>query len=267
MRAIRVIVVFVSAAMLSACLNSTTLIRVKPDGSGTIEQTTLINLQALKSMMPGMSQTGQSSNGVNDADLKRTAERIGKGVRVVSAEPVKDNGFEGVKATFAFDDINQIQISQDPDVGGATGARMAPDREAKDPVRFNLKRDGATSLLTVTVQDKPGTNAKPPTSTAGMPDLTDPMMMGMMKAMFQGFKVNIGLEVLGSIVKTNAEYVNGQRVTLLEMDMAALLEDEAKFKALQSKLGPDASLSAMKPYLKDLKGIKIDGPVVTVEFK
>ncbi len=49
--------------------------------------------------------------------------------------------------------------------------------------------------------------------------------------------------------------------------MAALLEDEAKFKALQGKLGPDASLSSVKPYLKDIKGIKVDGPVITVEFR
>ena len=34
--------------------------------------------------------------------------------------------------------------------------------------------------------------------------------------MFNGFKINIGLEVVGSIVKTNAEYVSGAAHTLLE---------------------------------------------------
>jgi hypothetical protein len=266
MRSLRFILVLVGAATLSACINSTTLIRVKPDGSGTVEQTTLINTQVLKAMMPGMSQTGKSSNAVNDADLKRTAERMGPGVRVVSAEPVTDNGFEGVKAIFSFDDINQVQISQDPDLGGGSGVRMPSDRTSKNPVTFGLERHGAVSVLTITVQDKPSSTVKPP-DTRTMPDMSDPMMMGMIKSMFQGFKVNIGLEVIGSIVKTNAEYVSGPRLTLLEMDMGALLEDEAKFKALQSKLGPDASLSAVKPFLKDLKGIKIDGPVVTVEFR
>ena len=58
----------------------------------------------------------------------------------------------------------------------------------------------------------------------------------------------------------------GPRITLLEMDMAALLADEAKLKALQGKIGPDASFSEVKPYLKDIKGIKIDGPSITVEF-
>ena len=77
----------------------------------------------------------------------------------------------------------------------------------------------------------------------------------------------VDLEVAGAIVKTNAEYVTGSRLTLLEMDMDSLLADEAKLKALQGKLGADASLSAVKPYLKDIKGIKIDGPTISVEFK
>ena len=44
----------------------------------------------------------------------------------MSAEPFKgDNGFEGTKAIFAFDDINQIQISQDPNMSGGTSGRNA----------------------------------------------------------------------------------------------------------------------------------------------
>ena len=31
-----------------------------------------------------------------------------------------------------------------------------------------------------------------------MPDLTNPMIMNMIKTMFQGFKINIGLEVAGN---------------------------------------------------------------------
>jgi hypothetical protein len=100
-----------------------------------------------------------------------------------------------------------------------------------------------------------------------MPDLSNPMIMNMIKSMFDGFKINISLEPVGTIVKTNAEYVTGPRITLLELDLAALLADEAKLKELQSRFGPDSSLSQVKPYLKDVKGIKVDGPVITVEFK
>jgi hypothetical protein len=92
-------------------------------------------------------------------------------------------------------------------------------------------------------------------------------MMQMVKTMFQGFKIAIDLEVDGKIVKTNADYVNGSRVTLLELDMAGLFEDEAKLKALQSKIGPGASISEIKPYLKDVKGVKINHPSLTIEYR
>jgi hypothetical protein len=267
MSKIRVLLAIATSVVLTGCINSTTLIKVKADGSGTVEQTTLMNVAAMKSMMPGMQQSGQAPNVVNRADLERTAARMGKGVRLLSAEPTKnDNGFEGVKAIFEFDDINQVQVSQDPNTGGGPDAQRSAEPTRDDPVKFKLTRTGGTSLLTINFTDKPGGGDKP--SQAGdMPDLTNPMIMGMIKSMLKGFKINIDLEVVGSIVKTNAEYVKGPRITLLEMDLEALMADEAKFKALQGKLGPDASLSEVKPYLKDIKGIKIDGPSISVEFR
>ena len=266
MPSLRVLLAVVTSVALTGCINSTTLIKLKADGSGTVEQTTLMNTAALKAMMPGAEK--QMGGGVvNKADLERTAARMGKGVRLVSAEPAKGaNGFEGSKAIFAFDDINQIQVSQGPSMSGSTDGRVDAEPTPQDPVRFTLTQSGGTSKLTIAFVDKPGGSSQGGTPS-DMPDLTNPMMMGMIKSMFAGFKLNIDLEVAGSIVKTNAEYVTGSRLTLLEMDMDSLLADEAKLKALQSKLGPDASLSAIKPYLKDIKGIKVDGPTITVEFK
>lgn len=267
MRSLRVLLALVSTVALTACINSTTLIKLKADGSGTVEQTTLMNVAALKSLAPG---ADKQMGGVNKADLERTATRMGKGVRLVSAEPFKGaNGFEGSKAIFAFDDINQIQVNQGPSMSGSTDGRMSSEPTSDDPVKFKLTRAGGTSTLTIAFVDQPGGTSKadPAANPMADMDLTNPMMMGMIKSMFAGFKINIDLEVAGAIVKTNAEYVNGSRLTLLEMDMDSLLADEAKLKALQGKLGSNASLSAIKPYLKDIKGIKVDGPTILVEFK
>lgn len=268
MRTIRALLLIAASASLVGCINSATLIKVKADGSGTIEQTTLVNVGAMKAMMPGMQQPGQpAGNPVNEADLKRAAERMGKGVRLVSAEPAKSGTFEGSKAIFAFDDINQVQISQDPNMSGTSdGVFNAPPQAPENPVTFKLVKNAASSTLTVQFKDKP----MPPNASdtpAGGPDMTDPTVMNMVKAMFDGFKIAIDLEVAGPIVKTNAEYVAGSRLTLMEMDMAALFADQEKLKALQGKVRPGAPLSEVKPYLKDIKGIKIDGPTVVVEFK
>ena len=257
MRVIRILAVLTATVALTACLDSTTLVKLKPDGSGTVEQTTLVNTSALKGMMGA--QDGKQVGGpvVNRDDLERTAARMGKGVKLVSAEPFKAaNGFEGTKAIFAFEDINQIQISQDPNMGGGTGDRLGTEPTADDPVKFNFTRGATSSRLTINYIDKPPSKDATPNPAGGgdMPDLSNPMVMNMIKTMFKGFKINIGLEVVGSIVKTNAEYVSGPRITLLEMDVEALLADEAKFKALQGKLGPDASLSQVKPLLEGHQG-------------
>jgi hypothetical protein len=268
MHTFRALLIAVASVSLAGCINSATLIKLKPDGSGTVEQTTLVNSGALKAMMPGLNQPGQDAGGlINKADLERTAERMGTGVKLLSAEPAKSGTFEGVKAVFAFEDINKVQVSQDPGMGGTTsGTFSAPPPPNESPVMFKLARSGGNSVLTIQFQDKPMQESKGDTPMGG-PDMSDPQVMNMVKAMFDGFRIGIDLEVAGSIVKTNAEYVNGPRITLLEMDMAALFADTEKLKALQSKVGPGASLSSVKPYLKDIKGIKIDGPTVVVEFK
>jgi hypothetical protein len=270
MRVFRFLVVLIASTGLTACLNSTTLVKVKPDGSGTVEQTTLMNMASLKGMMGA--RGGQMDGPMmNKADLERTAQRMGEGVKLVSMEPAKgENGFEGVKAIFSFEDINKIQVSQGPSMSGGTGdGPRSSEPTSDDPVRFKLTRNGATSTLAINFVDRPGGKMDPaPKPEPGeMPDFSNPMIMNMMKAMFQGFNINIGLEVAGSIVKTNADYVSGSRLTLLELDVAELLADEARFKALQGKIGPGASLSEVKPFLKDFKGIKIDGPSITVEFR
>jgi len=266
---VRLVVLACVSTLATGCINSATLLKIKPDGSGTIEQTVLMNTQALRPMMQGLEQQGAKPAGpvVNEADLKRAAERMG-GVTYVSAEPMKGpNGFEGTKAIYSFADINKVRIDQDPNISGSTsGGFAAPAKPEDEAVSFKHVRAGGVSTLTVTFPDKPGAN-KADAAEAGGPDMSNPQMMAMMKTMFDGFKVAIDLEVLGTIVKTDADYVTGSKVTLLEMDLGQVLQDEEKLKALQSKVKPGASITEVKPYLKDIKGIKINNPEVTVVYR
>ena len=256
------------AVCLSGCINSSTLVKVKPDGSGTIEQTLLVNAQALKGLMAGMGggQIKESGGGPgvpSEAEFKRAAERMG--VKPVSITPLKENGFEGAKAIFAFDDITKVRVDQDPQMGG--GQTGGGGKES--PIHFTFAKQGGSSVLTVMFDEKKAAGATTDlqSKSSGSIESIDPQMMQMIKTMFNGFKVAVNLEVDGKIVKTNADYVNGSRITLLEIEMAGLFEDEAKLKALQSKIGPGATISEIKPFLKDVKGVKINNPTVTVEFR
>ncbi len=263
----RMLVVAAATVCLTGCLNAATLIKVKPDGSGTVEQTLLMNMAALKGMMASIDPKGQmqGSTPFSEAQLKQAADKLGKGVRFVSSTPMKGaNGFEGVKAIYAFDDINQVRVDQDPNLAGSSSGQMS-SASNPDPVTFKFARSGNSSTLTITFDEKRPSGT--PDAAPGTPEQVDPAMLQMMKAMFQGFKVAIDLEVEGKIVKTNADYVNGSRITLMEIDMAGLFEDEAKFKELQSKIKPGASIAEVRPFLKDVKGVKINHSVVSVEYR
>ncbi len=264
----RIALVVVIACTLSGCINSASLVRIKPDGSGTIEQTLLVNTATLKGLMAGAGAQGQVKElpGVlNEAEFKRTAERMG--VKPVSLTPLKEGGFEGAKAIFAFDDVTKIRVDQDPQMAGtSSGTFGGPPPTSKAPIKFGFAKQGSNSVLTITV-DESTTAPGPKVDPSAPPQKIDPAMMQMVKTMFQGFKVLIDVEVEGKIVKTNADYVNGSRVTLLELDMATLFEDEAALTALQSKVRPGASIADVRPYLKDVKGVKINNPTVTIEFR
>lgn len=266
---LRVAVIGLSAAVLAGCINSGTLVKVKPDGSGTIEQTMLVNAAALKGLMSGFggqAQVKEAPGAMNEEEFKRTAERMG--VRPVSLTPMKENGFEGSKAIFAFDDITKIRVDQDPPAVPGAAASAGSKPSGGSPIKFGFARQGASSVLTITVDEKSMTAGSSPTPT-GKPGIEkmDPAMLQMIKTMFQGFKVQIDLEVDGKIIKTDADYVTGSRVTLLELDMATLFENEAALTALQSKVGPGASIADVRPYLKDVKGVKINNPSLTIEFR
>jgi hypothetical protein len=263
MRVLRFAFIGSLAVALSACINSTSLVIVKPDGSGTIEQTMLVNLAALKGLMAGAGagQTKESPGVMNEAEFKRTAERMG--VRPVSLTPVKQGGFEGAKAVFAFDDISKIRLDQDPQMAGPGVTASGKD----DPIKFTLTRQGGTSVLTINVDEKAAASATEKVKDAPGIDQVDPAMMQMIKTIFEGFRISIDLEVDGKIIKTNADYVNGSRITLLELDAAGIFKDEAKLKELQSKIRPGASLSELRPFLKDIQGVKINHPSVTIEYR
>jgi len=252
--------------MLTGCINSSTLVKVRPDGSGTIEQILLVNPQAFKTLMAGRGtqpRDGALPGLLNDTEFKRAAERMG--VRPESLTPLKENGFEGAKAIFAFDDINKVHVDQDPQMGAVSGPVRA---SSESPVRFAFAREGNTSVLTVTLDEKKVTGPTVDAQQKG-PSIAsiDPQTMQTIRTMFEGFRVAVNLEVDGKIVKTNADYVDGSRVTLLEIETAGLFEDQDKLKELQSKIRPNATISEIKPYLKGIKGVKINNPTVRIEYR
>jgi hypothetical protein len=120
------------------------------------------------------------------------------------------------------------------------------------------------SRLTVTFPEpKVPPKAEADAAKAAAQKAPDPARLEMLKKMLDGLKIAVNVEVAGPIVKTNSPYVQGNRVTLLEMDFTQVLADEQQL----AQLSQPTSLEEAKQALKSIKGFKVNlDHEVTIEF-
>ena len=74
--------------------------------------------------------------------------------------------------------------------------------------------------------------------------------------MMDGMRVKISLQPQGNIVSTNASYVDGPEVTLLDLDFSALLRNKESLDKF--KKDPPKSLDGMKIELQKAVSIKFN---------
>ena len=85
----------------------------------------------------------------------------------------------------------------------------------------------------------------------------------MIKQMFAGMRVTVAVEPAGQLLKTSSPFVEGQRVTLLELAFDQLIANEAAFSRAQAA----RSIDDVREALKDVPGLKINlAPEITIEF-
>jgi hypothetical protein len=83
--------------------------------------------------------------------------------------------------------------------------------------------------------------------------------IAMMKMFTRGMFVDVSLDIDGRILKTDAQHVQGSRVTLLQLDFDTLLANEAALQKLQKATDLKG--------LSDIPGLKIvTNPKLNIEF-
>jgi hypothetical protein len=119
MRSLRLAAVLVLAGALSGCFQTKTLVTLNADGSGTVEETVLMNSTLATTVMMGAAgmfgeDDAELPDGPYDeAALQARGEVMGASLSGV--EPVRILFGDGYTATYAFDDINELQLFSDPD--------------------------------------------------------------------------------------------------------------------------------------------------------
>jgi len=134
---------------------------------------------------------------------------------------------------------------------------------------FALAPQGADRVLTIGFPEPklPAGNGDAAKVTTTLP--TDPatlQQLAMFKQMLAGAHFNISVQPAGKLVKTNSPYVQGSRVTLLDVDFDQLVKDDAAIAKLQALQGV-TSIDEARTKLKDVPGLKFPlEKTVTIEF-
>lgn len=274
---VRLLLAGVVCLSSGGCITALTAITLRPDGSGTIEQTMSMKAEMAKQlagMMQGMADESAESVGppelFSEQEMREGAAKYGEGVAFVSSRPIDTAGRVGRVATYSFRDITTLRVNQKPAATSPAGGMG--EAAAVEDLLFRFSRQPAgTSLVTVVFPEAKLEEAReeamdggPDASPDGAAPSPDPAQLAMMKQLFDGLRIAIDLEVDGDIVTTNSPFVSGSRVTLLEMDFSELMKNEA----LLGKVSQPKSIEEAKLLLQGIKGFKVNlDPEVTVEFK
>ncbi|HVO68185.1 MAG TPA: hypothetical protein VMT12_17045 [Syntrophales bacterium] len=284
---------------LSGCIQDDIVIHIKPDGSGAIEETSLLSnnmIAVMESLAGGMTDSGKQKSDQDNKDAAKAnpqkdekkihdeimaklvkdaedrAETFGAGVKFKSAKAVKTETGSGYTAVYTFQDINLVKVNQNPsdkvDLERADKGGSAKE----EPLMFKFAK-GSPSRLVISFpakKDAAGDKTSAPDDAKTGEDKSkkesDTHSAEMAKKLFQDMKLKILLQIEGTIINTNATFRDGSTITLLEMDFGKVMNNSALFKQLGASR--PQSIEETKALFKGVEGLKFEtNNPVTVEFK
>ena len=263
MRATRWALPALAVLILSSCFQTFTLIRVNKDGSGTLEERFLLanRFADMLRSLDSEDQTGQEVSGEAAVDaagpaprnpqavdiekLRARAARMGPGVELDLAEAAHADSGAGYRAVFRFADINRLELRYNPAENlSAITEGQPPEQE---PIRFRLTR-GPTAALEILLPAAAASNAPPAEPEDGT--------LHMLRQIYGDMKIRLSVEVEGEIIETDADYREGSTVTLMDLDLGLLMQDDQAFR----------SIAAAQPRsLEDLKRLAAGNEALKIE--
>jgi hypothetical protein len=260
MRACRVLVLVAAALASCACFQMTTVLRVNGDGSGTIVHRMVYTTAALAQLRQfaalATGRGGTAVDPLSEQQARDMAASIGQGVTYVSSELVTTPTGQGREATYAFSDVTKLQISTQPAAPSAVAAAAPGLAIASESITFSLTREAdGNAVLHIHVPE--------PNFLDALGSPAAQQQIGMVKNLLAGARVLLSAEPAGPLVRTSSPYVDGQRVTLLEVDLDEVLKDETLLPRLQAAKTEDEA----KAVVQNARGLKINlTRDITVEF-
>ena len=249
----------------AGCFTSDSVIVVQTDGSGTVTNTILLKsatMELLKSLQPSveaekvtrLKAARRPKEFFSEARVREATASMGEGVTFQSMEPLKSEGWEGVKATLCLQghleaEYNMRSESAVAAIGPravdvplrACGSRLAREADDRDAARTALKenlQDDRSDAEDGRLGDEQGDD-------------------GAVQDDVRGLSASVAVEVAGPIVKTNADFVSGSKVTLLAIDFNQMMASGADFEMFGAITDGTMPLSEAREKLKTTKGLSM----------
>ena len=266
------IIGFVLTAVLSGCLQVNTKVNLNKDGSGTIEETfvmknEVINMMKEFAVMFDSTKT-EKFEMFNEEELRSKASNFGEGVKYVSGEKSTINGYEGYKVVYSFNDINKVKLSPSPDDKIPFGDDLNKDKEkaVDDYLKFNFTKGNPSTLVVNFPKPQMEEEVKLDSAYTPIEDstFTDEMQQKFVE-MFDGMKIALHFNFEDAIDETDASFVDGSDVTLMQVDFSEILKHKDVLKKLQNS--EPKTMEEFREAVGDLEGIKIEfKEQVTIKF-
>jgi hypothetical protein len=261
-------------ALVSGCFQVETTVRVNPDGSGTIEERMLFSrkvVSQIEEMAGAFADPAEKPKPFTlheEEKLRKRAANLGPGVSYVSSSVIEDDSFTGYRALYSFADINKVRLSsQGSEPMAGEGEKKAGADDGAVAFRFVT---GPESRLVI-IMPRNGKTAKASDSKGN--DREEPAMTPEQKQVFgemmKGMRFALAVEVKGTVVKTNATNLQGNRITLFDFDLDRMGGGIEDLRKLQPEGGGQApTLADARNMLKNLPGVSIElNDQVEVQFR
>lgn len=258
--------------LLSGCVKLSLLVKVEPEGNGTILETMGFpeEVVRLTEEFPGKSSKSRGGKESPELDifseenLRTQAGKFGEGVSFKEMKKEVRDGFVYITAEYVFEDIKKIKLN------------LGEKKAKKRFVSFDFKKlpEGEGELLVhlppwETEKETPREPRELEKELPPAPE-KEKERIEFIKQMFKNTEFSVKIQCGSKILETDATFWEGNTLTLIEFTFAKLLQDMDKFKEIARLTPPPQS---PEDFFKALKGLNIKGikfevnPQVKVRFK
>jgi glutaredoxin-related protein len=263
-------VVFLNALFFTGCIELSTLINVNSDGSGTVEETVMMSskiiemISELEKSFTDDTTEYEPFQFYDEEALKNQASDLGDEVRYVSSKKISRSEKEGYLVMYEFRDINKLQINQNPNSRVKLESFEDEPEVEMEYITFSFIDGNPDEIRIQMPTEKQFVSDT--TITLDTVDADTTMMNQQIAEIFKDLKITLALNINGNIIRTNADYVEGSRVTLLEVNFGELIQNAEKMREFRDT--DPQNFEQVKKIIKGIPGIKVDtNNLIFVQFK